>query len=72
MRYSAGVAVDSDDNVYVASSDKLQKFSRDGHLIKCVGQHWNKDGEFICPTGVKVHYGHVYVCDQYNDRIQVF
>ena len=72
MRYPKGVAVDNDDNVYVASEHKLQKFSRDGHLIKCVGQYGSKDGEFNCPTGVKIHHGYVYVCDQYNDRIQVF
>ena len=60
MRYPAGIAVDSDDNVYVASNHKLQKFSRDGHLIKCVGQHGSDDGEFrdprvslslLCPVG---------------------
>ena len=72
MRFPAGVAVDSDDNVYVASDHKLQKFSRDGHLIKCVGQQGSKDGEFRQPRGVRVHHGHVYVCDWDNDRIQVF
>ena len=72
MWYPTGVAVDSDDNVYVASDHKLQKFSRDGHLIKCVGQHGSKDGEFKGPKGVRVHHGHVYVCDRHNGRIQVF
>ena len=43
----------SDDNVCAASNHKLQKFSRDGPLIKCVGQHGSKDGEYISPTGVK-------------------
>ena len=72
MRFPAGVAVDSDDNVYVASDHKLQKFSRDGHLIKCVGQHGSKDAEFIEPKGVRLYHGHVYVCDRHNNRIQVF
>ena len=72
MRYPTGVAVDSDDNVYVASQHKLQKFSRDGHLIKCVGQEGRKDGEFRQPIGVRLHHGHVYVCDRDNNRIQVF
>ena len=72
MRCPAGVAVDSDDNVYVASDHKLQKFSRDGHLIKCVGQCGSKDGEFKGPKGVRLHHGHVYVCDRHNGRIQVF
>ena len=72
MRLPAGVAVDSHDNVYVASQHKLQKFSRDGHLIKCVGQQGSKDGEFSRPGGVRLHHGHVYVCDRANNRIQVF
>ena len=72
MVYPTGVAVDSDDNVYVTSDHKLQKFSRDGHLIRCVGHEGSKDGEFQEPKGVRLHHGHVYVCDRYNHRIQVF
>ena len=72
MEYPAGVAVDRDDNVYVASDHKLQKFSRDGHLIKTVGQKGNKEGELRAPRGVRLHNSHVYVCDQGNHRIQVF
>ena len=47
-----GIAVDRDDNVYVASDHKLQKFSRDGRLIKSVGQEGNKEGEFCAPMGI--------------------
>ena len=72
MIHPTDVAVDSDDNVYVASQHKLQKFSRDGHLIKCVGQKGSKDGDFRQPIGVGLHHGHVYVCDRDNDDIQVF
>ena len=43
------VPVDSDDSVYVVSDHKLQKFSRDGRLIKCVGQRGSEDGEFQEP-----------------------
>ena len=59
-------------NVYVTSEHKLQKFSRDGHLIKTVGQKGNKEGEFDYPGGVRLHICHVYVCDRDNHRIQVF
>ena len=72
MMFPTGVAVDSDDNVYVASENKLQKFSRDGRFIKCGGHEGSKDGEFLFPGGVKIHRGHVYVCDTGNNRIQVF
>ena len=72
MIYATGVAVDRDDNVYVGSDHKLQKFSRDGHLIKTVGQYGNKEGEFHAPLGVRLHNSHVYICDKGNHRIQVF
>ena len=67
-----GIAVDRDDNVYVTSSHKLQKFSRDGCLIKSVGQEGNVEGEFCAPTGLRLHNECVYVCDQLNHRIQIF
>ena len=72
MVHPTGVAVDRDDNVYVASKHKLQKFSRDFYLIKTVGQWGNKAGEFNAPLGVRLHNGQVYVCDKRNHRIQVF
>ena len=72
MKFPTGVAVDRDDNVYVASDHKLQKFSRDGHLIKTVGQKGNKEGEFNEPIGVRLNISHVYLCDKRNHRIQVF
>ena len=40
MMYPAGVAVDSDDNVYVASDHKLLKFSRNGRFIQKCGSPW--------------------------------
>ena len=72
MQFPTGVAVDRDDNVYVANVHKLQKFSRDGHLIKTVGQKGDKEGEFNALIGVRLHNSHVYVCEKRNHRIQVF
>ena len=72
MNYPRGVTVDRDDNVYVTSDHKLQKFSRDGHLIKTVGQKGNKEGEFNTPLAVRFHNSHVYVCEEVNHRVQVF
>jgi len=71
MMYPAGVAVDSDDNVYVASYHKLLKFSRNGRFIKSVGCHGSKSGEFREPKGVRIQHGYVYVCDRFINRIQV-
>ena len=70
MKHPTGVALDSADNVYVASQDKLWKFSRNGHFI--VGQYGEEDWEFSFPGGMRFHHDHVYVCDRFNNHVQVF
>ena len=72
MKFPKGLAIDEKDDIYVSSCHKVQKFTSNGELIKCVGQKGNKDGEFHCPHGVTVHDNQVYVCDRNNHRIQVF
>ena len=71
MKYP-GIAIDDADNIYVSSADKLQKFTSSGELIKCVGQRGSKEEEFNVPRGVTLYDNQVYVCDSFNDRIQVF
>ena len=66
MKYPKGLAIDDMDNVYVSSQHKLQKFTRNGQLIKCVGQIFND------PHGVTLHDNQVYMCDSANHRILVF
>ena len=75
MKEPAGVSIDEDDNIYVSSSHKLQKFDSRGTLLKWVGQEKGSgDKEFNDPRGVTLHVydSHVYVCDRHNNRIQVF
>ena len=72
MKYPRGIAIDDIDNIYVSSEHKLQKFTSNGELIKCVGQEGWKEGEFNDPGGVTLHDNQVYVCDSNNHRIQVF
>ena len=72
MKCPSGIAIDDMDNIYVSSSHKLQKFTSNGELIKCIGQKGGKEGEFTDPRGVTLHDNQVYVCDSYNHRIQVF
>ena len=72
LKCPAGIAIDDIDNIYVSSSHKLQKFTSNGELIKCVGQKGGKEGEFNYPRGVTLHDNQVYVCDADNHRIQVF
>ena len=76
MKYPQGIAIDDMDNIYVSSWHKLQKFTSNGELIKCIGQKGGKEGwkegEFNDPRGVTLHDNQVYVCDADNHRIQVF
>ena len=72
MKCPRGIAIHYADNIYVSSQHKLQKFTSSGELIKCVGQMGSKEGEFKDPHGVTLYDNQVYVCDRYNDRIQVF
>ena len=72
MIYPKSVATDDTDNIYVSSCHKLQKFTSNGELIKCIGKKGSKEGEFDVPCGVTLYYNQVYVCDQNNHRIQVF
>ena len=71
MNSPTGVAIDSVDAVYVTSDHKLQKFSRDGELIKCVGRKGAGEAEFNGPRGITIHNDLVYVCDRDNHRIQI-
>ena len=68
----AGISIDDNDNIYVSSEHKLQKFTSSGELIKCIGQKGRKEGEFDDPRGVTLYDNQVYVCDSDNHRIQVF
>ena len=68
------IAIDMNDNIYVTSNHKLQKFNRNGEFVKSVGSGsaGSKPGEFNYPQGVKVYQNQAYVCDMENNRIQVF
>ena len=77
MKYPAGVAVDKEEKyIYVSSEHKLQKFSSQGELKKCVGnEKGGKKGEFYefdDPRGLAIYEDNLYVSDRNNHRIQVF
>ena len=74
-----GIATDGKGNVYVASghgqtasAHKVQKFNRQGEVVKSVGKLGANVGEFNWPFGVQYYNHQVYVCDSYNRRVQVF
>lgn len=74
----AGLAVDSDDNIYVTDrgNDRIQIFTSDGTFITAIGSQGGEDGQFNRPEGVGVdpysNTGLVYVAATGNSRIQVF
>ena len=63
--HPAGIDIDTDDNVYVASHQKLQKFNRNGEHVKSV-----ESSTII--TGARVHNNKLYVCDRDNYRVLVY
>ena len=68
-----GVAVDEDDSIYItdAVSDSILKFSKEGKLVKVVGQRGAQPGEFNIPTSVKMINDKLYICDKDNHRVQI-
>jgi DNA-binding beta-propeller fold protein YncE len=74
----AGLAVDSNDNIYVTDrdNDRIQIFTSNGTFITAIGSQGSEDGQLNRPEGVGVdpysNTGLVYVADTGNSRIQVF
>ena len=74
IKIPQGLAIDDEDNVYVSSEYKLQKFTSSGRFIKHVGCEKLGSGkaEFDDPYGITLYNNQLYVCDCNNHRIQVF
>jgi len=74
LKGAPGVAVDEDDNIYIAdsSSHSLFRFSKEGKLLKVVGCQGTQPGEFTTPTSVKIINDKLYVCERgSNGRVQI-
>ena len=68
-----GIALDSEETLYVSAAHQVQKSSRSGEHIKTVGFNGTGQAEFMNPSGLGVSGdGELYVCDSNNHRIQVF
>ena len=71
-----GVAVDSENNVYVVDPSRqlVQKFTSDGTFITKWGSYGSGDGQFAYPYCIAVdsNTNEVYIADQTNHRVQKF
>ena len=72
MRYPAGVAIDNEDNIYVSSAHKVQKFVCFEFKLSVGGEKGEEDGEFNDPRGLAIYDNLLYVSDRKNHRVQVF
>ena len=71
--HPTGIAVDSQDHVYVADVDWVRKFSSGGTFLSRWGGHGGLPGQFISPYGVAVDSdGNIYVVDNSTNRVQKF
>ena len=72
-----GVAVDNKGHLYVsdcsADFNCIKKFKMDGSFVKRFGTFGSAESQFKTPNGLVVSKTEqLYVCDRYNNRIQVF
>ena len=70
-----GVALDSDNNIYVTDAllDNLQIFNAQGALLLSVGQEGARNGQFETPNGIAIDASdRIYIVDTLNKRIQIF
>ena len=69
----SGIAVDSLNNVYVASQKKIQKFDSNGNFILKWGSQGTGDGQFNVVSDIVVDSSNnLYITDWHNNRIQKF
>ena len=66
MRNSAGIAVSEEDDIFVSSQHKLQKFSSRGCLKQWVGMNGKEKGQFNDPHGLAIYGNQLYVADRKN------
>ncbi len=70
-----GIAVDSEDHIYVGegSTDQVQVYDNQGRLLYYFGKPGRGAEEFQTPSGVAIdRSGRIFVVDSTNRRMQVF
>jgi tripartite motif-containing protein 71 len=67
------IAVDSSNNVYISSNNRIFKFTSEGTFIKSWGSEGTSDGQFRQIVGIGTDSSNnVYVTDKYNLRVEKF
>ncbi len=68
------LAIDPDDNLYVADScnHRIQVFDTNGKLLRYWGSRGTEPGKMAFPYDVAVHGDSVYACEYGNNRVQKF
>ncbi len=56
MIWPAGIALDSEENVYVTDEwlNRVSVFDKDGNFLRCWGSAGSGDGEFDGPSGIAI------------------
>ena len=70
-----GIAVDSEDNIYVIEGyhDHLLVFNQRGQFLMPIGGEGINPGQFNLPTGIYIDKrDRVFIADAHNARVQVF
>ena len=71
--WPAGIALDSQENVYVTDEwlNRVSVFDKDGNFLSLWGTAGEGDGEFNRPSGIAIDPDdNVYIVDSLNHRIQ--
>lgn len=75
FNFPMGVAVDSQDNIYVADyrNNRIQKFCPQGAFLLAWGTAGEGAGQFQRPIGIAIDgQDRIYVVDEHTHRVQVF
>jgi DNA-binding beta-propeller fold protein YncE len=75
MIWPAGLALDSQENVYVTDEwlNRVSVFDKDGNFLRLWGTAGSADGAFNGPSGIAIdQQDRVYIVDSRNHRVQTF
>jgi DNA-binding beta-propeller fold protein YncE len=75
MIWPAGIALDSQENVYVTDEwlNRVSIFDKDGNFLRLWGAPGSGDGEFNRPSGIAIdQQDTLYIVDSHNHRVQKF